>query len=114
MLRHRADIRSVVFMVVTTLLLVAQWLWTSFQPALFVGAMFMAVSVAVMAHNHNHGSMWKSKELNLFTDYWITLFYGFPAFAWIPTHNQNHHKFNNRDGDYTITYRVSETNNLFT
>jgi fatty acid desaturase len=58
--------------------------------------------------------MWKSKLLNDITDYWITLFYGFPAFAWTPTHNKNHHKFNNREGDFTITYRVSEKNNIFT
>jgi fatty acid desaturase len=58
--------------------------------------------------------MWKSDFLNHVTDYWITLFYGFPAFAWTPTHNKNHHKFNNREGDYTITYRISERNNIFT
>lgn len=58
--------------------------------------------------------MWKSSVLNHITDYWITLFYGFPAFAWTPTHNKNHHKFNNRTGDYTITYRLSEGNNIFT
>jgi beta-carotene hydroxylase len=58
--------------------------------------------------------MWKSSFLNHFTDNWITLFYGFPAFAWTPTHNKNHHKFNNGKGDYTITYRYSERNNIFT
>ncbi len=58
--------------------------------------------------------MWKSALLNHVTDYWITLFYGFPAFAWTPTHNKNHHKFNNRTGDYTITYRLSEANNILT
>jgi beta-carotene hydroxylase len=50
----------------------------------------------------------------ILTDYWLTLFYGFPAFVWIPTHNKNHHFLNNRQGDYTLTYRVSEKNNLFT
>ncbi len=52
--------------------------------------------------------------LNALQDYWLTLFYGFPVFGWVPTHNQNHHKFINREGDYTITYRVSEKNNLWT
>ena len=42
------------------------------------------------------------------------MFYGFPAFVWKPTHNLNHHKFNNREGDYTITYRFTEKNNLLT
>jgi len=56
----------------------------------------------------------KSKTANAITDYWLTLFYGFPVFVWVPTHNQNHHKFNNREGDYTITYRYTERTNLFT
>lgn len=58
--------------------------------------------------------MWRSRLLNHATDYWLTLFYGFPAFAWVPTHNMNHHRFTNRAGDYTLTYRYSEKNNLFT
>jgi beta-carotene hydroxylase len=35
---------------------------------------------------------------------------GFPTFAWIPTHNLNHHKFVNREGDATITWRYSKKN----
>ena len=114
MLRHAADIRTLIYMAVTTALLVVQWSRDSFSPVLFVACVFMAVSVAVIAHNHNHLTIWKSKTLNTLTDYWLTLFYGFPAFCWIPTHNQNHHKFNNRKGDYTITYRFTEKTNLFT
>jgi fatty acid desaturase len=74
----------------------------------------MSVAVAVMTHNHNHLPMWRSKVLNVLTDWWLTVFYGFPIFAWIPTHNKNHHRFNNREGDDSITYRVSEKNNFLT
>jgi fatty acid desaturase len=101
-------------MAVTTALLVVQWSLDQVNPFIYALSLFMAVSVAVIAHNHNHLPIWRTKPLNVFTDYWLTLFYGFPAFAWIPTHNKNHHSLNNRDGDYTITYRVSESNNLFT
>jgi fatty acid desaturase len=58
--------------------------------------------------------MWHSKILNALTDWWLTVFYGFPVFAWIPTHNKNHHRFNNREGDDSITYRISEKNNFLT
>jgi fatty acid desaturase len=58
--------------------------------------------------------MWHSKKLNVLTDWWLTVFYGFPVFAWIPTHNKNHHRFNNREGDDSITYRISEKNNFLT
>ncbi|MCU0425947.1 MAG: fatty acid desaturase [Candidatus Kapabacteria bacterium] len=112
-LRQSADLRTMFYMSVTTALLVLQWT-LGFNIALFLLSLFMATAVAVIAHNHNHVPTFKSKGMNTFFDYWITLFYGFPAFAWIPTHNRNHHQLNNREGDHTITYRVSERNNLFT
>jgi len=114
MLRHKSDLQSLAYMAVSTSLLVWQWSRAEFSTPLFLWAAFMAVTVTVMAHNHNHLRMWNSRALNMATDYWLTLFYGFPAFAWIPTHNQNHHKFVNREGDYTVTYRYSERNNLLT
>jgi beta-carotene hydroxylase len=114
MLRFKADIRTLVFMGVTTALLFIQWTQPEFHPALFVAACLMAVSVTAIAHNHNHLGIWKSDFLNGITDYWITLFYGYPAFAWIPTHNMNHHVYNNKEQDYTATYKISENNNLLT
>ncbi len=101
-------------MAVTTALLILQWKLATFQPLLYFWFLFMSVSVAIIAHNHNHVPLWRSRFLNILTDYWLTLFYGFPAFGWIPTHNKNHHHLNNKKGDYTITYRISEKNNLFT
>ena len=101
-------------MAVTTALLIVQWNLAALQPIIYLWSLFMAVSVAIIAHNHNHVPMWRPRSLNILTDYWLTLFYGFPAFGWIPTHNKNHHLLNNKEGDYTVTYRISEKNNLFT
>ena len=115
MLRYKADRRTLCYMALTTALLVVQWvLLEELNPFVYALSLFMAVSVAVIAHNHNHLPIWRTRLPNVLTDYWLTLFYGFPAFAWIPTHNKNHHALNNRAGDYTITYRVSESNNLLT
>jgi beta-carotene hydroxylase len=114
LLTHRADARTLYYMALTTALLIAQWNLAGFQPLLYIWSLFMAVSVAIIAHNHNHVPLWRSRLLNILTDYWLTLFYGFPAFGWIPTHNKNHHALNNKQGDYTLTYRISEKNNLFT
>jgi beta-carotene hydroxylase len=113
MLKYKADIKTLTYLSISSLLLVVQWK-IGFHWILYILCLYFAVSVAVIAHNHNHVPIWKSSLLNHLTDYWITLFYGFPAFAWTPTHNKNHHKFNNREGDYTITYRFSEANNIFT
>jgi fatty acid desaturase len=114
MLRYRSDLQSLAYLATATVLLVWQWSLPELSIPLFLWANFMAITVSVIAHNHNHLRMWRNRTANVLTDYWVTLFYGFPAFAWIPTHNMNHHKFTNREGDYTITYRHSERNNLVT
>src|ERR1700730_14235090 len=113
-LNYRADRRTLSYMAVTTVLLIVQWNLAAVQPILYLWSLFMAVSVAIIAHNHNHVPLWKSRALNIATAYCLTLFYVFPVFGWIPTHNKNHHALNNKAGDYTLTYRISEKNNLFT
>jgi beta-carotene hydroxylase len=113
MLKNPADLKTLVYLLLTTALFFVQWS-VGFHWWLFILSLYFAISVAVIAHNHNHVPIWRSSFLNHVTDNWITLFYGFPAFAWTPTHNKNHHKFNNTKGDYTITYRFSEANNIFT
>ncbi len=114
MLRYRADWRTVGYMVVTTALLFVQWNLESLSWPLYILTLFMAVSVAVIAHNHNHLGIWRARWANMLQDYWLGLFYGFPAFGWIPTHNANHHKLTNGEGDYTATWQHSEKNNLLT
>lgn len=114
MLRYKADIKTLIYMGITTALFILQWTVIGFNPIIFVIYLFLSVAVAVITHNHNHLPIWRSKFLNTLTDNWLTVFYGFPIFAWIPTHNKNHHRLNNREGDYTITYRFSEKNNLVT
>jgi beta-carotene hydroxylase len=111
LLRYSADRRTVLYMIATTAVFAFQWAY-GFNPFIYFVYLFLSIAVTVMAHNHNHIPVWRSKGMNAFMDYWLTVFYGFPAFAWIPTHNMNHHSLNNRAGDYTITYRFTEHNHL--
>ena len=119
MLKFKADIRSVAFMLLAAALLVFLWqfgsamstpLWIFF----YTLQLLMAVIISVIVHNHQHLAIWKNKWPNFFTDYFLTVFYGFPIFAWIPTHNSNHHVHINKEPDYTKTYMASEKNNLWT
>jgi beta-carotene hydroxylase len=112
MLRYNADIRTLAYMAVTTATFVYMWTLDSLNPYLYFVYLFLSIAVTVIAHNHNHLPIWRNSTLNSLTDYWLTVFYGFPAFAWIPTHNMNHHALNNKEGDYTITYRLTEHNHL--
>jgi fatty acid desaturase len=112
MLRYRADCRTLVYLSLTTLLTVLNWKMGRVQPVLYGVTLFMFFTTAVISHNHNHLGMWRSKGLNLVTSYWIAIFYGHPAVAWVPTHNQIHHKLNNRPGDSSRSPKWFEGNHL--
>lgn len=115
MLKYRADLKSVAYIIITTALFVTMWNGYVPNPGhwiLYVAFLFMSVTVSVMSHNHNHVNMWTWKPLNVLTDWWLTVFYGVPVFTWIPTHNRNHHRFNNKEGDSSLTYRKTEENNI--
>ncbi len=66
----------------------------------------------VLTHNHNHVPVFRSRRVNLAYGAWLSVFYGFPIFSWIPTHNQNHHRFHNGEGDMTATARHAPTDSL--
>lgn len=73
-------------------------------------SLYFGFCAGVFTHNQNHCPMFKSRRLNAFYAAYLSIFYGFPTFAWIPTHNQNHHKYVNKAGDATITWRYSKKN----
>lgn len=114
MLKKTADLRTLLWMIMGTGLFFFLWNAESFNWVLYVVYLYFAIVFSVFAHNHNHVPTWKNKYLNQLHSCWITIFYGFPIFGWIPTHNKNHHRHNNKEPDYTKTYMVSEKNNLWT
>jgi fatty acid desaturase len=121
-LRHRSDLRTLGFLAAMVASLLALWFWGFRDPApgettafadlnwSLVGWLlpllcFLGVTDAVISHNHNHVPIFEDKWSNIFIGCVISLFYGYPCFAWIPTHNMNHHHFNNKPGDHSITTR---------
>jgi beta-carotene hydroxylase len=65
-----------------------------------------------IAHNHNHCPTFRTRRANSAFSAWLSVLYGAPLFGWIPTHNQNHHRFTNGPGDDTITWRYFRRNSL--
>ncbi|HZR07255.1 MAG TPA: fatty acid desaturase [Myxococcales bacterium] len=112
MLRYHADVRTIGYLTLTTVLTVLNWKLGHVHPLLYAVTLFMFFTTAVISHNHNHLGMWRSKALNLVTSYWIAIFYGHPAVAWVPTHNQIHHKLNNKPGDSSRSPKWFEGNHL--
>jgi beta-carotene hydroxylase len=112
LLRNPRDRRTILWVVITPLVVALQYAYPALVPYLCVVSCYFALSCGIIAHNHNHCPTFVSKRHNQWFANWISVFYGYPTFAWIPTHNLNHHKFVNREGDATITWRITNSHNV--
>jgi len=112
LLRYSADRRTMAWALAMPLVALAPFAWPSLATWLWPLSCYLALSAGVIAHNHNHCQTFKSKRLNSIFGQWLSIFYGYPTFAWVPTHNLNHHKFVNRAGDATITWRYTNRHNF--
>jgi beta-carotene hydroxylase len=74
-------------------------------------SLYFGFLAGVLTHNQNHCPTFQSRRMNHFYQAWLSVFYGYPTFGWIPSHNQNHHRFVNRAGDASITWRYSKKHN---
>jgi len=74
---------------------------------------YLALSAGVIAHNHNHTPTFRDRLGNSLFGNWLSIFYGYPTFAWVPTHNLNHHRMVNKAGDATITWRFTNAHNAW-
>ncbi len=110
-LRHSADWRTILWaFVFFPAVGFAPYVEPRLIPWLLPISLYFGFCAGVFSHNHNHSPVFKSRRMNAFYSAWLSVFYGYPTFAWIPTHNQNHHKFVNKAGDATITWRYSKKN----
>ncbi|MDF3070262.1 MAG: Fatty acid desaturase family protein [Polyangiaceae bacterium] len=111
--RFAADYRALLWTLVLTPGFVAlQFARPDLVPYLWWVSCYFALACGVIAHNHNHCPTFSDKRANNLFGNWISVWYGYPTFAWIPTHNLNHHKLVNRAGDATITWRYTNKHNV--
>lgn len=112
-LRFSADWRTLVWAFLLFPLAPALVLWRpSLLPWVAPLLLYCSYLAGVLSHNHNHCAVFTGRRANLLYGAYLSFFYGFPSFAWVPTHNQNHHRFLNGEGDATSTSRHSEHDNL--
>jgi len=101
--RHRADWRTAVWAFgLMPGVAAVQYVWPALAGWLLPLAMYASYSAAVIAHNHNHCPTFVGRHTNAVFSTWISIFYGFPTYGWIPTHNENHHRHVGRAGDATV------------
>lgn len=111
--RFAADYRTLLWVFVFTPAVIAlQFARPDWVPYLSWLSCYFALACGVIAHNHNHCPTFSNKRMNQAFANWISIFYGYPSFAWVPTHNLNHHKYVNTPGDATITWRFTNRHNL--
>ncbi len=111
--KHSADYRTLFWVYVLTPGTVALQFWKpSLVPYLWWVSAFLAITCGVIAHNHNHKPTFADKGDNRIFANILSIFYGYPVFGWIPTHNLNHHRYVNRPGDATITWRLTRSHNV--
>lgn len=103
-LRHRQDVRTLVWSLVLfplpPILALVRPSWTL---TLVPVSLYLGFCSGVLAHNQNHRPVFVGRLPNRLYSLWLSVFYGLPLWAWIPTHNQNHHKHVNAKGDATRT-----------
>ena len=112
-LRFAADARTLLWAFVlfpgVAALVYAKPEWAVFCIPL---SLYTGFCSGVLAHYHNHCPVFEDRRANALYAIWISMFYGYPIFAWVPTHNMNHHKFVNGPGDATITWRYTKKDTL--
>ena len=112
--RRSEDYRTLLWVFVLTPALVAlHYARPDLGPWLLPVSCYFAIATGVIAHNHMHRPVLHAKAANELFSAWISIFYGYPVFAWLPTHNLNHHKLVNRRGDATITWRYTNRHNAW-
>ena len=88
--RHAADYKTLLWVFVFAPGLVAvQYARPDLIKYLWWVTCYFAIATSTIAHNHNHSPTFANKRMNNWFGNWISLIYGFPTFAWIPTHNLN-------------------------
>jgi beta-carotene hydroxylase len=110
--RNPADYRTLLWTLIAPALVATQYARPEWVAYLWPVSCYFALACGVIAHNHNHCPTFKDRRMNQVFGNWISVFYGFPTFAWIPTHNLNHHKYLNTEGDATITWRYTNKHNV--
>ncbi len=74
--------------------------------------LYLGYCAGVLTHNHVHTPVFVSKRANAAYSAWLSFFYGTPIFVWVPTHNQNHHRYLDGPGDLARTSTFARRDSL--
>ena len=114
MLRNPRDWQSLLYLLLQPLLVAYLWCFgaqNTLSWLVYGVVLFLSLGVSVIHHNHTHLRIWRNKQLNRGTDFWITLLQGHPTFVFYPAHIANHHRYHHGPKDAARTYRFGGDSN---
>lgn len=111
--KYTADYRTIFTVLCAPALVAFLYARPDMIPYLWVFSLYFALACGIIAHNHNHVPTFPNRNMSSLFGNVLSVFYGYPVFAWIPTHNLNHHRYVNTAGDATITWRYTNRHNFF-
>jgi beta-carotene hydroxylase len=113
-LRFTADRRALFWsLVLFPALPAVAFAWPRALPWLLPFGLYLAYCAGVLTHNQVHAPVFRSKRANALYSAWLSFFYGSPVFVWVPTHNQNHHRYLDGPGDLAQTSKFAEKDTLW-
>jgi beta-carotene hydroxylase len=112
--RYTSDYRTLFWAwVLFPLVPALAYAWPSALPWLIPAALYCSYCSGVLTHNHVHVPVFSARGPNAIYAAWLSIFYGCPIAAWIPTHLENHHRFIDGPDDVTRTSRRSVRHGLW-
>ncbi len=92
MLKHKEDIRTLLFTVASVVIFNIHWNLKEFSYFLFGISFLQCFQQTVIIHNFAHCSVFSSRLLNDVYGIVLTLLSGAPTSLFVPGHNESHHK----------------------
>lgn len=110
LLRERSDRRTIVFVAMFYVSLIAAFVWPPSHWAVWlvlsVWLSVMAFTCAVITHNTIHHPIFHSRRANRIFQVVLTLAYGHPVSAFVPGHNLSHHMHTQKPQDVMRTTKL--------
>lgn len=112
-LRHLADLRTLVFVVVALVLLGGSWSRLLRNPLAVAASCLMAFVCCIIAHNHMHQPVFHGRFWNRVFQVFLMFGSGQPPTGIITAHNERHHGNPDSEHDFVRTSLVGSRWNFF-